>query len=111
MSSSVADTFSVGTISLVFFVLSVFVLCSILLSAVAANFGHENLIITPERFRIKRTLESLPSARDSVNHPRAAAQEPTCLDEMLCEQVSGNTRNLWKAEVRPLHDSVSNGSE
>ena len=98
-------------LSLVFLVFLGLFSCWMLLRLVAAIFRHENLTVTPERFKIKRTLEYSPRARDSVNHARAAAEELTCLEEMLCEQVSGNTVNLWKAEVRPLHDSVSNANE
>ena len=92
--------FLVGAISLVFLLLLVLAACFVVLLVTAAVFGHENLTITPAQFKIKRNLELTPSQRDSVNNENAAAEELTCLDTVLCKQASGESKNLWKAEVR-----------
>ena len=95
-----ADALLVGILTLVFMILFGFAACLILRRAATAVFGHENLIVTPAHFKIKRNLEFVPRQRVSVNNAAAAEEDLTCLDEMLCKQASGESRNLWKAEVR-----------
>ena len=86
-------------------VLFVAIASLILLCTLDVVFKHENLTITPTRFKIKRNLEWAPSQRDSVKNSGADAEGPTFLDKILRRHVSGHTRNLQKAEVRTSSDS------
>ena len=62
-------------------------------------FGHTNIIISPDEFRVKTTLEFAPQSRDSVNHPSEAAKGPGVLDRIFCGQISGKTSDLTCVDV------------
>ena len=69
-------------------------------SAIVSGFIHENLTITPAKFRIKRTVDFSRLHKDSVNNAAEAEAELTWMDRMFCTQGGGTASSLTTATVR-----------
>lgn len=62
-------------------------------------FVHTNITITPNEFRIKRTIHLKRDFRDSVSNPEEFKAQLNDWEKKLLSQSTGPTSNLSSAEV------------
>ena len=67
--------------------------------AIRFLYVHENIVVTPTSFRVRRILEFVPQLRDSINNADKARGNHRMLEMIFYRQVARPTSTLSRAEV------------